>query len=349
MSWTKPNITSPSNELTDVIQLKINTKTKPLNSLGALEDIALKLALIQNTDSPTSRPAAHIVFAADHGVTAEGISPFPSEVTQQMVLNFVGGGAAINAFCTLNNVAMSVVDAGVKLPFDADLPIVHAKVSAGTANFAIEVAMTEDQCRQALALGQTQVLSAIEAGNKVVSFGEMGIGNTTSSAAIMSVITGLDANLCVGAGTGSDSDMINHKAAVIEKAIKFHQLDTDSKAFFILQAVGGLEIAAITGAMLAAADNKTAFIVDGFIATAAYMIAHKMQPNISEYAFFGHQSNESGHKRMLDFLNETPLLQLGLALGEGTGAVLALPLLDAACAFMQNMASFADAGVSDKA
>ena len=347
MDYQLPPICQPDQALLADIQHIIDQKTKPLNALGQLEKMAAKLALIQQSTQPVCRPAKHIVFAADHGITAEGVSPFPSEVTQQMVLNFVQGGAAINVFCQLHQVQLAVVDVGVKLPFAADLPIVHAKIAAGTANFAQQAAMSEAQLSQAMSIGQAQVQTAIAQGIKLLSFGEMGIGNTTPSAAIMAVVTGLAAPLCVGAGTGSNAQQIALKAQVIDAAIKLHQLDAHSDGLTILRCVGGFEIAAMCAAMLQAAAQQTAFLVDGFIATAALLIAQKINANVLHYAFFAHQSNESGHGAMLHFLQQTPLLRLNMALGEGTGAVLAVPLLDASCAFVANMASFASAGVSE--
>lgn len=326
------------------IQRNIDNKTKPPGALGQLESLALQLALIQGKDKITVEKPTVLVFAGDHGVAAEGISIAPSEVTTQMVANFLAGGAAINCFCRALDVDMTVIDAGIKMPLEpmpADL--VNQSVANGTKNLAVEPAMSEAQLKQCFDFGKQIVDATIYQGSNLIAFGEMGIGNTTSAAAILSGVTGLSASQSVGRGTGINDEQLARKVDLVEKALaRLDQRD----AMSVMQQVGGFEIAQICGAMLAAAEQGITIVVDGFIVTAAALIAHAIAPNCLDYMVFAHSSHESGHAKMLEHLNVRALLALDLRLGEGTGGVLAVPLIKAAAAFYNDMATFESAGVT---
>jgi nicotinate-nucleotide--dimethylbenzimidazole phosphoribosyltransferase len=321
----------------------INNKTKPLGSLGVLEQMAKQIGLVQRTTSPAVVEPAILVFAGDHGVVAEGISAFPQDVTWQMVENFLAGGAAINVFAGQNGIALTVVDAGVNHDFGPREGLTGMKVAHGTRNFAREPAMTPEQC--ALALERGMQLAAALPGN-VVGFGEMGIGNTTAAAALMHKLTGIPAAACVGAGTGLSAAGVLHKQRVIEAAAQRHA--QAASPLEVLATFGGFEIAMMAGAMLKAAQLRKLLLIDGFIVTSALLVAARLQPNILDYCLFSHCSNEQGHRQMLEALNGRPLLNLGLRLGEGTGSALALPLVHAAVNFLNRMATFASAQVSEK-
>ncbi len=328
------------------LQHKIDHKTKPLGALGQLEVLARQIGLIQQTLTPRlSKPSA-FVFAGDHGITEAGISPYPQAVTAQMVLNFVRGGAAINVFAKQMGFELHIVDAGVNYAFDDTVPVLHHKIANGTQNFLNQAAMTPAQCQQALDTGAKLVEAAVASGSNVFAFGEMGIGNTTSAAAIMSVLCGLPTSQCTGRGTGLDDAGVQHKAKVISQAIATHSGSLNTPQA-VLQYLGGFEIAMMVGAMLTAASQSAVVLVDGFISTAAALVAAKMQPNFLQYCVFSHCSHESGHALMLQHLGVKPVLNLDLRLGEGTGAVLVYPLLQAALNFLNDMASFEDAGVSE--
>jgi nicotinate-nucleotide--dimethylbenzimidazole phosphoribosyltransferase len=321
----------------------INNKTKPLGSLGMLESLAKQIGMIQGTrDIKLERPAI-LVFAADHGVVAEGISAYPQDVTWQMVENFLARGAAINVFAQQNGCALHVIDAGVNHDFGPRDGLTNRKLAHGTRNFAQEPAMSTATCETALAAGMA--LAADLNGN-VVGFGEMGIGNTTAAAALMHKLTGIPVAQCVGAGTGLSPEGVQHKQRVIEAAVERHAAVTDP--LDVLATFGGLEIAMMAGAMLKAAERRMVLLIDGFIVTSALLVAARLQPSILDYCVFAHCSNEQGHKQMLDSLQARPLLQLGLRLGEGTGCALALPLLHASVNFLNQMATFESAQVSEK-
>ncbi len=336
----------PGRELDDAISTKINLKTKPLGALGALEKTAHTICTIQHTLTPEIRNAAVVVCAADHGVVAEGVSPYPQDVTWQMVMNFVGGGAAINVFARQHNLSLMVVDAGVNYDFAPETPIVHSKIRKSTRNFAKEPAMTSVETRKALEAGAEIIAKLHSEGCNTVIFGEMGIGNTTSATALFCKLSGITPGEATGAGTGLDSKGIAHKSQVIEKALKKYEAVTDPVE--ILSTLGGLEIAMIAGGMLKAASCGMLILVDGFIVTSALAAAHAINKNVLEYCIFTHQSDEQGHKLMLDFLKAEPLLKIGMRLGEGTGAAVAYPLILSAVKFMNEMSSFEEAGVDNK-
>lgn len=322
---------------------RINNKTKPPGSLGRLESLAEQIGLIQQTTEPVLQAPAIIVFAGDHGVVAEGISAFPQDVTWQMVENFLAQGAAINVFARQNQIALHVVDAGVNHDFGVRESLLNFKIANGTRNFAQEPAMSAEQCATAMQHGRTLVAGL--SGN-VLGFGEMGIGNTTAAAALMHKLTGIPAAECVGAGTGLSVQGVRHKQQVIEQAAQLH---ADAVTpLQVLASVGGFEIAMMVGAMLAAAERRMVLLIDGFIVSSALLVAARMHPEILDYCVFAHQSDENGHARMLAALGARPLLQLDLRLGEGTGAALVYPLVQAAVNFLNQMATFETAKVSEK-
>lgn len=331
--------------LSTAIQHKIDNKTKPPGALGILEAVAHQIALIQQTLSPALKKPHLLLFAGDHGIVAEGVSPFPQVVTQQMVSNFVAGGAAINVFCRQHAIAIDVIDAGVNGDLSG-LAITHAKVAYGTRNFLHEPAMTASECEQAIARGAMLARAASESGCNIIGFGEMGIGNTSSATALFAALSGTAVEECVGRGTGLDDKGLLHKTAVLKAALAKHGVITDP--FEILRTFGGLEIAMMTGAILAACEQKMAVLIDGFIASSAAAIAFALEPHARDYCLFSHLSNESGHRIMLDFLHVSPIVSLGLRLGEGSGVAVTYPLIESAVRFFNEMASFDSAGVSDK-
>ncbi|WP_287110512.1 nicotinate-nucleotide--dimethylbenzimidazole phosphoribosyltransferase [Methylobacillus sp.] len=327
------------------LQAKIDNKTKPRGALGQLESLALQLGLIQQSLTPVLQRPAILVFAGDHGVVEEGVSPYPQEVTRQMVMNFLAGGAGINVFTRQHGMRIKVVDAGVAHVFPAHPELIRAKVGMGTHNFSKMPAMSTQMCDQALINGYRLAQMEAAAGTNVMGFGEMGIGNTTSASAIVAVLCQLPVAQCVGRGTGLDDAGVMHKAEVIRQAMARHQVDnTDPLA--VLATFGGFEIAMMVGAMLGAAEKRVALLIDGFIATAALLVASRVAPAILEYCIFAHCSDEAGHQLVLQQLGARPLLNLGLRLGEGTGAAMAYPLVQAAVNFLNEMASFESANIS---
>jgi nicotinate-nucleotide--dimethylbenzimidazole phosphoribosyltransferase len=335
-----------STEISAEIQHKIDFKTKPTGALGMLEKLALQIAVIQQNLSPTLLNPHLVIFAADHGLAREGVSKYPPEVTFQMVLNFVAGGAAINVFAKQNGFKLQVVDAGVLGDFPPTLPIIHQKVAHGTKSSLHESAMTLSEAEKSIELGAKVVQDIFEQGCNVIGFGEMGIGNTSSASLLMSKICDISLVDCVGRGTGVDNEGLKHKIAILANVLNKHQ-EQDS-TLQTLANLGGFEIAQMVGAILQAAQNQMIILVDGFIATSAFLVAYALEPNILDYTIFCHQSDESGHKRMLEYLNVEAILKLNLRLGEGTGCALAYPIIQSAVNFLNEMASFESAGVSNK-
>lgn len=325
-----------------LISETINQKTKPLGALGELETLAMQIALIQNTKTLSINPLM-IIFAADHGIADEGVSIAPSIVTQQMVLNFLHGGAAINCFCRTQNLPLFVIDAGIKYPIEpqpADL--INQRIAAGTKNFSQEAAMTFAEAEQALNLGATLAQDFIQRGFNVIALGEMGIGNSSSAAALLAAISKAPVEDCTGRGTGISDEQFIKKTSLIQQALK---RITNNSPMTLLRELGGFEIAQICGAMLATAQAGKIILVDGFIASAAALLAVEINPAARDYMIFAHQSHEKGHQLLLKRLSAKPLLDLGLRLGEGTGAALAVPLLKAAVSFYNDMATFASTGI----
>lgn len=330
--------------LSEHIQTLIDNKTKPLGSLGQLETLAKQICLVQHTTQPSLQKPSIIVFAADHGLAAAGVSAYPQAVTAQMVHNFVHQGAAINVFCRQNQLQLSIVDAGVASDFERSLPIVHEKVGYGTANCLHQKALSSTQLEQCFSVGKQQIEELKAQDCNIVGLGEMGIGNTSSAALIMHYLTGLPISQCAGRGTGVDDDGFKQKLATLAEVVKFHgQL---SQPLDILQAVGGFEIAMMCSAMLEAAKQGMLILVDGFIASAAALVATKLQPACLQSMVFCHQSNEAGHQQLLAHMGAQPLLQLGMRLGEGSGCALAYPLVASAVHFINEMASFDTANIS---
>jgi len=329
-------------------QIRQNSLTKPPGSLGRLEEISVQLAGMKADPFPAVSRKAVIVMAADHGVALEGVSAFPVEVTPQMVMNFLAGGAAINVLARQAGASVTIVDIGVAADFDPSLPgLLHRKIAHGTRNMAKGPAMTRVEAEKALACGMDVLASVAEIGLDLVATGDMGIGNTTPSAAIVAVMTGLPVAKVTGRGTGIDDAGLAQKVQVIEQAIAVNQPDPKD-ALDVLCKVGGLEIAGLAGVMIAAAARRIPVVVDGFISTAAAMIAVGLESDVRHYLLGSHQSVEIGHRAMHKHLGLTPLIDLNLRLGEGTGAVLAFHLIEAASRILREMATFAEAGVSGK-
>jgi nicotinate-nucleotide--dimethylbenzimidazole phosphoribosyltransferase len=329
------------------IEHKINHKTKPLGSLGMLEQLAEQICMVQNTLNPELKNPTILVFAADHGITLSGVSAYPAEVTPQMVLNFLNGGAAINVFCRQHHINLNVIDAGVNFDFEPHTKLINAKIAKGTKNFLTETAMTDEQLQHCFSKAKEIVETTYADGCNIIGFGEMGIGNTSSASMLMSALCKLPIEDCVGRGTGLDDKQLQHKLNILRQAQQNHPKPQNAKE--ALQFFGGFEIAQICGAMLTAFEKNMLILVDGFIASSAFLCAFHINPKIMGNAIFCHQSDEQGHQKMLNYLNAKPILSLGMRLGEGTGCAVAYPIVQSAVNFMNEMASFESAGVSNKA
>ena len=333
--------------LRSALQQRIDRKTKPTGALGQLETLALQIGLIQDrSDALTLTQPTMLVFAADHGVATEGVSAYPPEVTYQMVLNFLSGGAAINVFCRQHSIDLTVVDAGINHDLEPHPLLISAKMGFGTANLRHHPAMSREVAEACLTKGADVVRSVYERGCNVLGLGEMGIGNTSSAALLTSLLCDLPLEACVGRGTGLDAAGCRHKLSLLQQAQQHHGTPTDPVD--VLATYGGFEIAQMVGAMLQAASQRMIVLVDGFIASAALLVAYRLYPEVLSYAVFCHQSQEIGHGRLLKALGVRPLLYLDLRLGEGTGCALAFPLLQSAINFYNEMASFDEAGVSER-
>ena len=323
----------------------LDSLTKPLGSLGRLEDLAAQWFAICEGRFPATLNKSVYVFAADHGITAEGVSAYPSQVTQQMVLNFLAGGAAINVLARLNQVEVNVVDVGVDADLSGHAGLIQRKVRRGSRNMLREAAMSDPELEAALAVGHALAEAAYAQSRNLIAVGEMGIGNTTAASVMTAALTGMPASLVTGKGTGVESEAYAHKCRVVESVVSRHFSEKPSPRE-ILRRGGGLEIAAMTGLMLGAAQRKIAIVVDGFISTAAAAIACGLEPDVRPFLFAGHRSQEPGHRVLLAHLEMEPILDLDMRLGEGTGAVLAMPILEAAMRLYQEMATFTSAGIS---
>lgn len=321
--------------------------TKPAGSLGQLEALAIQLAGLQGRERPSLEHVAISLFAGDHGVVDEGVSAYPQAVTGQMLRNFVGGGAAISVLARQLHATLEVVDLGTVDPTLALPGVRHEHLGPGTANFAQQPALTEAQLQAALQVGRDSALRGAAQGAQLFIGGEMGIGNTTAAAALASVLLGCPPATLSGPGTGLDSAGVQHKAHVIERALALHRLAAD-EPLRALGCVGGFELAALVGAYLACAQAGVAVLVDGFICTVAALVAVRLNPQCRAWLLFAHQGAEPGHQAVLGALQAEPLLALGLRLGEGSGAALAVPLLRLACALHGQMATFAEAAVADR-
>jgi len=328
-------------------QARLDRLTKPIGSLGRLEELAARFVMITGEMKPKVPRGAVYTFAADHGVTAEGVSAYPSAVTPQMVLNFLRGGAGVNVLARHVGIEVRVVDIGVAFDFEAAPGLIHKKVMPGTKNLLVESAMSSTQAEQALQVGIELATEAVQQGVGLIGTGEMGIGNTTSSSAITAVMTRLPVSEVTGRGTGIDDASHAHKIKVIQRALDIHRLDS-TNAMEVLAKVGGLEIGGLAGLMLGAAAARIPVVLDGFIAGAAALIAVGLQPHCKDYLIASHRSVERGHQAILDHLGLKPLFDLDLRLGEGTGACLGMSLVFVAIKILTEMATFDEAGVSER-
>lgn len=334
----------PDRHIREALIDKINNLTKPKGSLGVLEELALQIGLIQQTLSPFLSHPHNILFAADHGIVAEGVSKSPKEITWQQLSNFLHGGAGINFLCRQHGFKLVLVDAGVDYDLPYEKGIVNCSVGRGTRNFLNGPAMSLEEMDLCLERGAQIVEQVHEAGCNIVSFGEMGIGNTSPSSIWMHLFTGIPLKQCVGAGSGLDTDGVSHKYDVLKQAVANYAGDgsvEDKIAWF-----GGFEMVMAIGAMLRAAELKMIVIIDGFIMTSCVLAASRLHPEVLAYAVFGHQGDETGHKAILDFLKARPLLNLSMRLGEGSGAVCAYPIIVSAVNMLNEMDNFAHASIT---
>lgn len=338
------HITQPDETIRPKLTDKIDNLTKPKGSLGTLEKIALQVGMIQQTLTPTLRNPQNIIFAADHGIVAEAVSLSPKEITWQQVIHFLRGCGGVNFLCRQHGFTLKVVDAGVDYDFPEELGVINKKVCKGTRNYLYEPAMSIQELEECISRGADIVQQAYNEDCNVISFGEMGIGNTSTSSLWMTALTGIPLQKCVGAGSGLDSEGVKHKHSILERTLLQHpQTNTVTD---VMTRFGGLEMAMAVGAMLQAAELRMTILVDGFIMTNCILAASRMYPEVLNYAIYGHQGDESGHKLLLDYLGATPLLNLGLRLGEGTGAICAYPIVDSAVRMINEMDSFLSAEVT---
>ncbi len=326
---------------------RLDTLTKPLGSLGQLEAVAAQFVAARRERWLQPIRKGVYIFAADHGVTAEGVSAYPGEVTAQMVLNFLRGGAAINVLARIHDVALTVIDVGVAVDFNGLARLLHRKVARGTRNLRREPAMSDAQLAAALEIGASVADMAASAGENLIAVGEMGIGNTTAASAVTCALTGAPAKLVTGHGTGIVANTYAHKIDVVQQSVQLHFGTVVPAPLDVLRCVGGLEIAGMVGSILQAARHQLVVVIDGFIAAAAAAIAAAIAPATLGYMVAGHCSEEPGHRVLLQHLQLRPLLTLNMRLGEGTGAVLAMPLVESAVALYREMATFESAGVSE--
>ena len=341
------SITPPNQEMTAAAEKRLREQARPAGCLGLLEDVGARLAGIFSTIDVRLPNKVIVTCAGDHGICDEGVSLFPSEVTPQMVHNFVAGGASINVLARHAGARVEVADLGVAVDFDADLPIFHKKVKKGTANFAKGPAMTREEAVASIEAG-IGIVDELTAKGPVhlLGTGDMGIGNTTPSTAIIAVFSGLSVEQLTGRGTGLDDDGLKVKIAAIEKGLAVNQPDPDDP-LDVLAKVGGLEIGGLAGLVIGAAAHGIPVVCDGFISTAGALIACKLAPAARDYLFASHNSVEIGHRYMLDQLDLQPLLDLGLRLGEGTGAALAMELIDASTRILCDIKTFEEVAIAD--
>lgn len=338
------HIEKPDENLRPSIIDKINNLTKPKGSLGRLEEIALQIALIQQTLTPALHKPQNIIFAADHGIVDEGVSLSPKEVTWQQLSNFLHGGAGVNFLCRQHGFELKIVDAGVDYDLPYEKGIIDMKVRRSTRNYLYEAAMTQEEMELCIERGAEIVYRCHEEGSNVLSLGEMGIGNTSSSSLWMTYFTEIPLEQCVGAGSGLNQQGIRHKYEVLKRSMENY--NGDGSATDIIRYFGGLEMVMAVGAMLQAAELKMLILVDGFIMTNCMLAAMQLCPAVKDYAIFGHCGDESGHKLILEYMQAKPLINLGLRLGEGTGAICAYPLVDSAVRMINEMDNFAHASIT---
>lgn len=343
-TFTAPTIANTENKvLRQQLQQIIDLKTKPLGALGRLETLALQLGMIQGTTKPQIEQPQIQVFAADHGLTKHGTSAYPSAVTTQMVYNFLQGGAAINVLARQHNIELKVVDAGVDTDFEPHPQLLNHKIRHGSRDALVEPAMTVEECLAALERGMTVVK---ELPGNLLIVGEMGIGNTSAASLLLARLGNVPIADCIGRGTGLNDKGLQHKTEILKQVLTQHK---DAKEpLSALAALGGLEVAMMAGALIKAASERRILLIDGFIASSALLVAERLAPGVIQYAIFAHHSVEPGHIHLLKLLNAQPLLDMGMRLGEGSGAALAYPLLQSACAIINEMASFSEAGISEQ-
>ena len=340
-------INTPDESLRPAIQEKIDNLNKPKGSLGRLEELAMQVCLIQQTLSPSLEHPCHLLLGGDHGIEREGVSVSPREVTWQQMINFTRGGGGVNMFCRQHGFKLRIVDVGVDYDLSAVDGIIDRKIARGTKNFLYEPAMTEEEFDKAIEVGAALVDDCIAEGCKILSIGEMGIGNTSPSSIWMHLFGNIPLNDCIGAGSGLDSPGIRHKYEVLSKAVTCHErVSKYPDPIVTLRYFGGFEMIAAIGAMLRAAECHLVVLVDGFIMTACALAAIRLYPASHDYMIFTHCGDESGYRKMLDIVNARPLLNLGLRLGEGTGALCAYPIVDSAVRMINEMNNFDNAKIT---
>ena len=334
--------------LHSAIQEKINNLNKPKGSLGRLEELAMQICLIQQTLSPSLNHPCHLLLGGDHGIEREGVSVSPREVTWQQMINFTRGGGGVNMFCRQHGFKLRIVDVGVDYDLSSVPGIIDRKIARGTRNFLYEPAMSEDEFDRAIQVGSDLVDECLSEGCRILCIGEMGIGNTSPSSIWMSLFGNIPLKDCIGAGAGLDAPGIRHKYEVLSKALSRHQSDLSPLTSYLspLRIFGGFEMIAAIGAMLRAAEAHLVVLVDGFIMTACALAAIQLYPASQDYMIFTHCGDESGHRMMLDIVKAKPLLNLGLRLGEGTGALCAFPIVDSAVRMMNEMNNFDNAKIT---
>jgi nicotinate-nucleotide--dimethylbenzimidazole phosphoribosyltransferase len=347
INWLNENIAAVNSDWENKAIQRQNSLTKPPGSLGRLEKIAIKLSAMQGCEKPAIDKIQIVVFAADHGIAEEGVSAFPQAVTVEMVKNFARGGAAISVLAKELFADLEVVNVGTVSEHEELSGVVMQRIAPGTANFSEQAAMTQSQLLEALNVGRDAVTRAQEKNMQLFIAGDMGIANTTSATAIACALLNENPEALAGPGTGLDNEGVSHKAHVIEKSLELHA-DKLKTPVDVLQHLGGFEIAALTGAYISSAQQSIPILVDGFISSIAALTAIKINVNVKNWMFFAHASAEPGHKIIMNAINEKPLIDLGMRLGEGSGAAVAVPLIRMACALHNNMATFEQAGVSNK-
>ncbi|MDN3548205.1 nicotinate-nucleotide--dimethylbenzimidazole phosphoribosyltransferase [Mucilaginibacter aquaedulcis] len=334
-------------DLSAILQKQIDEKTKPVGSLGLLEKLAKQIGMVFETTKPQITNPHIVVFAADHGIAQHGVSNYPAEVTRQMVNNFLEGGAAISVFCKQHNIALKIVDAGVNYDFPSNQNIINNKIAKGTSSFLNGPAMSSYELHLCFEKGAEVVNSIYQEGCNTIGFGEMGIGNTSSASVLMSVLCNIPLIDCIGIGTGVENEKLNHKISVLQQAVANFTGQSDIRSYMAY--FGGFEIMQIAGAILEARNKKMLILIDGFIVTVAFLCAFLINPSVKENAVFCHESGEKGHRLLLERLNAEALLHLRMRLGEGSGCAVAFPLINSAVGFLNDMASFESADVSNKA
>jgi nicotinate-nucleotide--dimethylbenzimidazole phosphoribosyltransferase len=339
------SINTPDFKLAPLARSLWDAKAKPQRSLGKLEDLAVKIACIRRTLHPVLGRPILLLAAADHGVVSEGVTGSPQEITWQQCENFSKGGGAIGLMCAHNGIDLVIVDMGVAHDFSPGCAILNRKIAYGSANLAQEPAMTLAQCRQALATGRELVAGYAAEGRAVIAFGEMGVGNTTVSSALMAALTGLPVAVCTGEGSGLDAEGLAHKRSIVQQALSLHAKAIEPLE--ILSCLGGFEIACIVGGLLEAAAQGMVVLMDGFITTVALLVASKIDPKVLDYVVFCHESHETGHRLLIEYLGGEAVLKLGMCLGEGTGAALAWLVIEEAVLLFNGMTSFSQGSVTD--